>query len=59
MKFNMNDAEFYQCGIAPVGPPAPAQPRPLGHGVGPPGRRLSPRAWGSSSQPPPLTLDTG
>ena len=52
MKFNMNDAEFYQHGIAPLGPPAPAQPLLLGHGVGP-------RAWGSSSQPPSLTLDTG
>ena len=27
-----------QCGIAPLGPPAPAQPRLLGRGVGPPGR---------------------
>ena len=26
-----------QCGIAPLGPPAPAQPRLLGRGVGPPG----------------------
>src|SRR5574337_636090 len=26
-------------GIAPLGPPAPAQPRLLGRGVGPPGRR--------------------
>ena len=36
MKFNMNDAEFYQHGIAPLGPPAPVQPLLLGHGVGPP-----------------------
>ena len=28
-----------QRGIAPLGPPAPAQPRLLGRGVGPPGRR--------------------
>ena len=28
-----------QCVIAPLGPPAPAQPRLLGHGVGPPGHR--------------------
>ena len=28
-----------QCGIAPLGPPAPAQPRLLGCGVGPPGHR--------------------
>ena len=59
MKFNMNDAEFYQRGIAPLGPPAPAQPLLLGPGVGPPSRRPWPRAWGSSSQPLPLTLDTG
>ena len=26
-----------QRGIAPLGPPAPAQPQLLGHGVGPPG----------------------
>ena len=28
-----------QRGIAPLGPPAPAQPGLLGHGVAPPGRR--------------------
>ena len=33
-----------QCGIAPLGPPAPTQPRLLGRGVGPPGRRPWPRA---------------
>ena len=32
-------------GIAPLGPPAPAQPRLLGHGVGPPGHRPWPRVW--------------
>ena len=35
-----------QCGIAPLGPPAPAQPRLLGRGVAPPARRPWPRAWG-------------
>ena len=38
-----------ECGIAPLGPPAPAQPPLLGHGVAPPGRRPWPRMWGSSS----------
>ena len=28
-----------QRGVAPLGPPAPAQPPLLGRGVGPPGRR--------------------
>ena len=28
-----------ECGIAPLGPPAPTQPLLLGHGVAPPGRR--------------------
>ena len=37
-------------GIAPLGPPAPAQPLLLGRGVAPPGRRPWPRAWGSSSR---------
>ena len=32
-----------QRGIAPLGPPVPAQ---LGRGVGPPGRRPWPWAWG-------------
>ena len=49
----------FQHGIAPLGPPAPAQPPLLGHGVGPPGRRPWPRMWGSSSRPPPLTSDLG
>ena len=35
-----------QHGIAPLGPPAPGQPQLLGCGVGPPGRRPWPRAWG-------------
>ena len=46
-----------QRGIAPLGPPAPAQPRLLGCWVGPPGHRPWPRAWGCSSQPPPLASD--
>ena len=36
----------FQCGIAPLGPPAPAQPPLLGRGVGPPGCLPWPRAWG-------------
>ena len=36
--------------IAPLGPPVPTQPRLLGRGVGPPGRRPWPPAWGSSSR---------
>ena len=35
-----------QRGIAPLGPPAPAQPPLLGRRVGPPGRRPWPRVWG-------------
>jgi len=42
-------------GVAPLGPPAPTQPLLLGRGVASPGRRPWPWAWGSSSQPPPLT----
>ena len=34
-------------GVAPLGPPAPAQPPLLGRGVAPPGRRPWPQAWGS------------
>ena len=48
-----------QRGIAPLGPPAPAQPLLLGHGVGPPGRCSWPRAWGWSSRPPPLVSGMG
>ena len=48
-----------QRGIAPLGPPAPAQPWLLGGGIGPPGPRSWPRVWGSSSGPPPLTSDLG
>ena len=48
-----------QRGIAPLGPPAPAQPRLLGHEVGPPGHRPWPRAWGCSSRQPPLASGLG
>ena len=48
-----------QHGIAPLGPPAPAQPRLLGHVVGPPGHCPWPRAWGCSSRPPPLASGVG
>ena len=41
-----------QCGIAPLGPPAPAKPRLLVRGVGPPGHRPWPRAWGRGVAPP-------
>ena len=41
-----------QCGIAPLGPPAPAQPLLLGHGVGPPNRRPWPWVWGLGVAPP-------
>ena len=34
-----------QRGIAPLGPPAPAQPRFLGRGVAPPGHRPSPQVY--------------
>ena len=57
-------------GIAPLGPPALAQPLLLGCGVAPPGRGPWPRVGGSSSQPflrhlslalsaAALTLDVG
>ena len=35
-----------QCGIAPLGPPAPVQPLLLGREVGPPGHLPWPRVWG-------------
>ena len=34
-----------QCGIAPLGPPVPTQPRLIGSGIGPPSHRPWPRAW--------------
>ena len=45
-----------ECGVAPLGPPAPAQPLLLGHGFG--SFIHWPQAWGSSSRLPPLTSDT-
>ena len=38
-----------ESGIAPLGPPAPAQPPLLGRGIAPPGHRPWPQTWGSSS----------
>ena len=35
-----------ECGVAPLGPPAPAQPLLLGRGVAPPGCCPLPRAGG-------------
>ena len=46
-------------GIAPLGPPVPAQPPLLGCGVAPLGCRPWSHTWGSSSRPPPLTSDWG
>ena len=48
-----------QCGIAPLGPPALAQPRLLGPGVGPPSHRPWPQACSCSSRPPPLASGLG
>ena len=42
---------FNVVSIVPLGLPVPVQPL---HGVGPPGRRPWPRAWGCSSRLPPL-----
>ena len=63
---------YLQRGIAPLGPPVPAQPPLLGCGliflaavpglgrvVAPPGPRPWPRTHGGSSWPPPLTSDVG
>ena len=41
-----------QRGIAPLGPPAPAQPQLLGRGVGSPICRPWPRAWECGVAPP-------
>ena len=46
-------------GVAPLGAPVPAQPPLLRRGVAPLGHRPWPRAWGSSSQLPPLTSGVG
>ena len=48
-----------QRGIAPLGPSAPAQPRLLGRGVGPPCHCSWPQAWGCSSLLPPLASGLG
>ena len=40
----------FQRGIAPLGTPETVQPLFLGRGVGPPGRRPWPQAWGCSSR---------
>ena len=48
-----------QRGMAPLGPPAPAQPPLLGRGVAPPGRYPWPQVQGISSQPSPLASDVG
>ena len=44
----------FQRGMAPLGPPVPAQPPLLGRGVAPPGRRP-----GLGSGPSPLTSHVG
>ena len=46
-----------ECAVAPLAHPAPAQPPLLEHGVAPLGRHPWLWMWGSSSWPPPLTLD--
>ena len=43
-----------QRGIAPLGPPVPAQPQLLRRGVAPPGPRPWPWVWSFSSWPLPL-----
>ena len=48
-----------QRGIAPLAPPAPAQPQLLGRGVGPPGHRPWPGAWSCSTWPLPLASCVG
>ena len=45
-------------GLAPLGPPAPTQPRIFGLGVGPP-LASGVGVWGSSSCPPPLASGLG
>ena len=48
-----------ECGIAPLGPPVPAQPPLLGGGVAPPSRGPWPLEWDRSSGSLPLTSDAG
>ena len=45
--------------MAPLGPPAPAQPPLLERGVALPGRRPWPQTWGGSSWPIAPTLGVG
>ena len=40
-----------ECGVAPLGPPAPVQPPVLGREISPPGSRPWPWMWVSSSGP--------
>ena len=46
-------------GVAPLGPPVPAQPQLLGHGVAPLSQHPWPWMWGSSPRMPPLTSEVG
>ena len=48
-----------QCGMAPLGPPAPTQPPFLGCGVAPSGHHPWPWMRGGSSPPPALGSDMG
>ena len=48
-----------ECGVAPLGPPAPMQPLLLGRWVAPPGHHPWPRAGDSFSWPPTTTPDLG
>ena len=48
-----------QRGIAPLGPPAPTQPRLPGRGVAPPSRCPWPWAWGHGVAPPGHHPDLG
>ena len=48
-----------ECGVAPLGPPAPAQALLLGCWVAPPSHRPWPGSWGCSFLPLPLALGLG
>ena len=48
-----------QCGIAPLGPSAPARSPLFGHGVAPPSHHPWHRTQGGSSWPLPLSSDVG
>ena len=45
--------EYLECGVAPLGPPAPTQPLLLGRGVAPHSHSCAIAVWRSRS--PPLT----